>query len=242
MSILELLAESGAAGVTEISHELGVHKSTVFRLLTTLEARGLVEQHTERGKYRVGHTAVQIARGAAKMRDLAEIGRPVCQDLAATVGETVSLALHDHGQVITVVQAVGQAAVTSMDWVGKGQPLHATAAGKVFLAHLPPADLDTELNQGLARHTAATITDPVELRGQLSQIAGSGQATVYEEYEAGLVAVAAPVRALGRQVVAALVISGPVFRVNPDSIPGLVPHLESAAAQISWRFGSIKPG
>ncbi len=119
VSILELLADVGTAGVTEIAEELALHKSTAFRLLMTLEARGLVEQAVERGKYRVGYTAVQLAAGAAKVRDIAVVGRPVCTELASSVGETVNIAVHDGLEVLTVDQAIGHATVTAVDAVGK---------------------------------------------------------------------------------------------------------------------------
>lgn len=242
VSILQLIAERGAAGVTEISQELGVHKSTAFRLLSTLEARGLVEQHIERGKYQIGYTAVQVANGASKVRDLAEIGRPICQELSLAVGETVSLAVPDGDSVITVSQTLGRAAVSSMDILGKGQDLHATAAGKVFLAQFSAAELEAFLAHELRVHTPSTITDPTTLRHQLAMVAEQGHATVFGEAELGLVAVAVPVRTLGRAVVAALVVAGPEFRVNATTIPGLLEHLKPAAAEISWRIGSVKPG
>src|SRR5919197_6651849 len=77
ISILQVLALEGAAGVTEIAAELGVHKSTVYRLLATLEARGLVVQNSERGRYRLGYGVVQLAAGATKMDDLSLLSRPV---------------------------------------------------------------------------------------------------------------------------------------------------------------------
>jgi DNA-binding IclR family transcriptional regulator len=208
----------------------------------TLEGRGLVEQSSERGKYRVGYTAVQLAARGAKVSDIADIGRPVCQALAEVVGETVNLAIHDGVDVITVDQALGRSSLTTVDWVGKRQPLHATAAGKVFLAHMSQDDLDAVLSKGLQRHTDATVTDPAELEKQLADVRTSGYATTYEEHEIGLVAIAVPIRALGDHVIGALTVAGPAFRVNQGAIAGLLAELEPAAAKISWRAGSIKRG
>jgi DNA-binding IclR family transcriptional regulator len=242
VSILELLADVGAAGVTEIATELKIHKSTAFRLLMTLEARGLVEQDVERGKYRVGYTAVQLTVSAAKVRDIAVVGRPVCTELAATVGETVSIAVKDGLQVLTVDQTLGYAAVTAVDSVGKRQPLHATAAGKVFLAEMSGEEVQAVIDRGLPPLTQATLTDGAALRKQLDLIRNWGYATTYEEAEIGLVAIAVPVRGLGGGVVAALAISGPMFRVNEQTLPGLLAELESAAARFSWRVGYVKRG
>lgn len=242
MSILELLADVGVAGVTEIAAALKIHKSTAFRLLMTLEARGLVEQDVDRGKYRVGYTAVQMAAGAAKVRDIALVGRPVCTELAAAVGETVTVSVQDGPQVLTVDQSLGHGAVTAVDSVGKRQPLHATAAGKVFLAEMSGEDLQTVIDRGLPALTQATVTDGAALRGQLDLIRSRGYATTYEEAEVGLVAVAMPVRGLGGGVVAALVISGPAFRINERTLPRFLAELEPAAARFSWRAGYLKRG
>lgn len=242
VSILEMLAESGAAGVTEIASALAVNKSTVFRLLMTLEARGLVVQDSARGKYRVGRTAVLLAAGASQVRDIVAVSRPVSHELAAAVGETVSVAVLDGAEVLTVEEALGGAAVTTVDRVGQRAPLHATAAGKAFLAEMTPAGFDAVVAAGLATHTSATITDAAELREQLALVRKLGYATTYEEYEVGLTAVAVPVRTLGGGVIAALTISGPSFRVNEGTLPQFLAPLEGAAAKISWRSGYVKRG
>jgi len=231
VSILEMLAEFGAAGVTEIASELAVNKSTVFRLLMTLEARGLVVQDSERGKYRVGRTAVLLAAGASKVRDIVAVSRPVSHELAASVGETVSVAVPD-----------GAEAVTTVDHVGTRASLHATAAGKVFLAEMTSTELDALIAPGLTAHTSATITDAAELQEQLALVRKLGYATTYEEYEVGLTALAMPIRTLGGGVIAALTISGPSFRANERTLPQFLAPLEAAAAKISWRCGYVKRG
>ena len=242
VSILEMLAEFGAAGVTEIASELAVNKSTVFRLLMTLEARGLVVQDSERGKYRVGRTAVLLAAGASKVRDIVAVSRPVSHELAASVGETVSVAVPDGTEVLTVDEALGSAAVTTVDHVGTRASLHATAAGKVFLAEMTSTELDALIAPGLTAHTSATITDAAELQEQLALVRKLGYATTYEEYEVGLTALAMPIRTLGGGVIAALTISGPSFRANERTLPQFLAPLEAAAAKISWRCGYVKRG
>lgn len=242
VSILEMLAVVGSAGPTELSTGLDLHKSTIFRLLTTLEARGLVEPDAERGKYRLGNTVVQLAAGAAKTRDLAEIGRPICRELADAVGETVNLSVRDADQVVTVEHVVGSAAVSAIEWPGNRQPLHATAAGKVFLAAMTSGELDAFLARGLPAHTEATITDSGLLHEHLALVRRLDHATTFEENEVGLSAVSTPVRALGDAVVAALTISGPSFRVREDTIPDLLEALSPAAERLSWRCGHVKLG
>ena len=176
ISVLQVLARLGAAGVTEISTELDVHKSTVSRLLGTLEARGLVEQNSSRGHYRLGYGVVQLAVGATKKYDLPVVSRPISHVLAEVVGETVNVAVRDGNSVVSIDQVIGSATMTTVNWVGQRTPLHATSAGKVFLAHAAPGELAAILAEGLERFTGHTITDPEELSRQLDEVRLAGYA------------------------------------------------------------------
>ena len=242
VSILQCLARHGSAGVTVIAQEVGVHKSTVFRLLSTLEARGLVEQDVDRGRYHLGHALVQLAAGAAKMHDVAALSRPICQELAAAVGDTVNVVIHDGLEVITIDQVIGDSVFTSADWVGQRGPLHATAAGKVFLAAMEPRRLDEVLARGLERFTPHTIVDADLLREDLRRTRERGFAVAVEEHQVGLVVVAAPIRSADGLVAAAMTIGGPRYRLDEESLPGLAERVVEAAARASWRHGYLKRG
>src|SRR5438067_781739 len=137
VSVLETLARLGEAGVTEMSEELGVHKSTAFRILGVLESRGLVGQEKERGKYFLGAGVLRLAGAAAIRLDISQEGQPVCRALAQDTGETANIAVLDGDAAVNIMQARGAAAVTAYNWLGRRTPLHATASGKVLLAHLP---------------------------------------------------------------------------------------------------------
>lgn len=242
VSVLQVLARRGSAGVTEIAADVGVHKSTVFRLLATLEARGLVDQDAERGKYRLGLTVLHLAAGATGAQDVSSTSRPVCQELAAAVGETVNVVVTDGEEVTTVDQAVGGSIVTSSDYVGKRAPMHATAAGKVFLADLPADRLAARLRRDLPAFTEHTLTEPAALRADLDLVRTRGWSVVREEHEIGLVVLGAPIRGADDEVVAALTVGGPTYRVNDDTVPDLAAELVKAAAKASWRLGHVKPG
>jgi IclR family transcriptional regulator, acetate operon repressor len=242
ISIMQVLALGGAAGVTEIATELGVHKSTVFRLLATLEARGLVEQHTDRGRYRLGYGVVQLAAGATKMDDLSLLSRPVCRQLAETVQETVNVAVHDGRAVISIAQVIGSPAITTVNWVGQRAPMHATAAGKVFMAHMDREQLDALLADGLEAYTPHTLVDPSALTRDLALVRERGYASTRDEQEIGLAAIGAPIRTLDGHVIAAVTATGPTFRINEETLPALAAHVLAAAAEISERHGYPKRG
>jgi DNA-binding IclR family transcriptional regulator len=202
----------------------------------------MVEQSSNRGRFRLGYGVVQLAAGATKKHDLSVISRPICHDLADTVGETVNVAVRDDRTVVSIDQVIGSSTVTTVNWVGQRTPMHATAGGKVFLAHMPPDELKASLAGGLERYTDRTIVDAQMLVQQLETVRSQGYAQTLEEHEVGLASVAAPIRALDGQVIAALTISGPNFRLNEHTIPSVTPHLMSAAAEISERNGYPKPG
>lgn len=240
ISVLQVLARRGAIGVTQISQELGVHKSTVFRLLATLEARGMVEQSASRGEYQLGYGVVQLAAGATRQYDLSVISRPICMELAEAVGETVSIAISDGEQIVTIDQVIGSAEVTTVNWVGKRSPLHTTASGKVFLATMTADERKQILKGPLVPDTEYTVVDKVQFDEQLAEIRKLGYAYSVDEHEIGLAGLAAPIRSLGGGVVATVAVSGPSFRITPENVPELADHVLAAAAAISERNGYPK--
>lgn len=236
ISILEVLARRGTAGVTEIAAEVSLHKSTVFRLLATMEARGLVEQDSSRGRYALADGIVRLAEGARKRHDLALVGRDICVALAREVGESVYIAIRDGRNVVTIDQVIGSASLTTLSEIGRRDPLHASSCGKVFLADLSPTELQSYVDGGLPRFTDYTIVDAAALAADLALVSSRGYATTWEEQEPGLTAVAAPIRAADGRLVAAVSVSGPSFRLVPPMIPGIAVRVIRGAGQISDRI------
>lgn len=237
LQVLELLAEWELAGVSEIADEIGVHKSTAFRLLNALEARDLVEQRTERGKYRLGFGLVRLARRVNVQLDLDEQARPLTEQLAALLGESINVAVLREHFAVNVVQSRGHGSVVSHNWIGQLTPLHATSSGKVLLAHLDAAEREELLNRSLDRYTPNTHTDVEALRAELDEVKQQGFAASYGELEVGLNAVAVPVRGADGHVIAALSASGPVYRLDPEHLTDKVAPLRATAAQLSRRLG-----
>jgi DNA-binding IclR family transcriptional regulator len=239
VAILEILARDGEAGVTEVARELGVHKSTASRLLAALDRRELVAQDTSRGKFRLGVGLLRLAGAAGRGLDLVQESRPVCRALAQEVGETVNLAILSGRAALYLDQVAGPAALSPHNWAGQRIPLHATSDGKVLLAYLPEAELAERLATPLARFTDRTITAAADFARLLAEVRRQGYGTAVEELEAGLTAVAAPVRNAEGTVVASISASGPSFRIPPDRIPALASSVRLAAAAVSRRLGWI---
>ncbi|MFF4691604.1 IclR family transcriptional regulator [Streptomyces sp. NPDC001307] len=240
ISVLEILAQRGEAGVSEVAAEIDVHKSTAFRLLGALEARGLVEQATERGKYRLGFGIVRLAGAVTGRIDITQQGRPVCERLAEEIGETVNIAVMQERYAINLYQVRGQSAVTAHNWVGQLTPLHATSSGKIMLAHLPAGERTALLTEtGLKKLTPHTISAKTKLEKNLAEARERGYAWTLEELEIGLHAMAAPIRDREGQVIASISASGPSYRFTEERMHELAPVLVKGAEEISHRMGYL---
>lgn len=238
LTVLEILAREGSAGVSEIAEEMGIHKSTVSRLMGSLVSRDMVQQNSDRGKYQLGFGILRLASVIPGRLSLVHEARPVLESLAEEFKETVNLAVLRSNYAVNVDQAMGPSTLATYDWVGSLTPLHATSSGKILLAALSTDERDRILKEtGLPPRTSRTITDRKELDRQLLDAAGKGFAIVREEFEIGLNAIAVPVFNHQGNVVGAVSISGPAFRFEPEKIPGLVESLKEAGLQISANMG-----
>jgi DNA-binding IclR family transcriptional regulator len=236
LTILEMLARDGEAGVTEIAGFLGVHKSTAFRLLATLESHRLVEQDGERGRYRLGVGNLRLAGATTARLDLVTEARPVCRQLAADTGETVNITVRSETSALYLDQVVGSSAVQSHNWVGQHIPLHATSNGKVLLSELSDAELKNAV-RALPRVTDRTVTSRSKLKAELVEVREAGYAVAVDELELGLTAAAAPIRSAHGDVIASMSISGPTFRLTGAKLETAIPMLVAAATEVSHRLG-----
>jgi DNA-binding IclR family transcriptional regulator len=234
---LELIAEAGELGVSELGRRLGVHKATASRLAATLAERGLLERDPATERYRLGFGLIRLAGAAISGLDLIRTARPVMEDLADRTRETVNLGVLSGDDVVYVDQVTGARSIVSVNWVGRRTPLHCTASGKVLMAFAQDGDRDRLLALPLEAATRRTIVDRPALRAQLEETRARGFATTVEELEQGLNAAAAPVRQADGRVVAALSVSGPAFRVRAIDLPRLGRLAIEAATAISRRLG-----
>jgi DNA-binding IclR family transcriptional regulator len=221
ITILDLLAQGGWRTGAEVARELHVHRSTALRLLAS------------------------VVTGES---DLRSVARPVCERLAASLGETVTLDVLAGDEIVPIEQATASTSVVSVNWLGRRTPVHCTASGKVIVAFGPAAVRERLLSRPLARSTPHTVTSRTELEAQLDEAIKDGFARTYEELEAGLDAIAAPVYSASGDAVAAIDVSGPSHRLRAGSRPELVQATVDAAADLSRRLGYrtsrgvLKPG
>ena len=234
---LELIAEAGELGVSELGRRLGVHKATASRLAATLAERGLVERDQLTERYRLGFGLIRLAGAAISGLDLIRTARPVMEDLADTTRETVNLGVLSGTDVIYVDQVAGARSIVNVSWVGRRSPLHCSASGKVLLAFASEGERERLLAHPLERLTPRTITEVGALKLHLDETRARGYAITVEELEEGLNGVAAPLRQADGEVVAALSLSGPAFRVRAIDLPRLARTTIDAAAGISRRLG-----
>ena len=236
VTILEALARRGTVGVTELAHELDVHKSTASRLLAALERRELVEESGQRGRFRLGVGVVRLAGATSARLDLVQQARPVAERLAATADATANLAVLARGSALYVDQVGPLGTLPTYTWVGQHLPLHATANGKVLLSAQPEEEVP-RLAGELTAYTGRTITDLAILQRELGAVRERGSARAVDELEVGLSTVAAPVRDVHGGVCAALSLSGPSFRMRPARLASLEELVVEGAAAISRRMG-----
>lgn len=225
----------------ELAGLSGLNKTTVYRLLSALVAEGLVERLPEAGGYRLGPELLALGSRALGATGLRAASRAELQALAYATRETATLEVLVGRDVLILDEAIGDYVVGSMPSLGTRWPAHTTSTGKVLLAHLPGPTLDDLLRGPLPAATPRTVTDPAALRRELGRVRDRGWALASEELEAGFLAVGAPVRDAGGEVVAAVSVGGPRGRLNQERVKEIVALLPAAAARISNRLGFRSP-
>jgi DNA-binding IclR family transcriptional regulator len=239
---VRLLKALGAAPtpptLAQLVRTVGLNKTTAYRLLTALEAEGLVERGTSDG-YRLGPELVALGSRALGARDLREAARGELIALAKQTRETAHLEVRVGAETLILDEVMGSHRVGTTPSLGTRWPAHATSTGKVLLAALSDEGLDALLKWPLQALTPRTITDRRALRRELQRVRDRGYATGIEELEPGFMAVAVPVLARDGQVVAAVGIGGPRLRLDPERLAAIAKTLPQHAARISERLGAL---
>jgi len=224
-------AKPAAATAPALAQACGLNRATAWRLLKTLQARGLVTVDASTGRYAIGPTAAEIGN-AAGPDALIAVAHPVLEQVCVATGETASLAVPGIGG-LTYVDEVLPTAVLTASWLGRSVPLHATSTGKALLAFLPPAELRQVLAGRLLSFTGTTITDSDELAAELAATRARGYGVCAGELESSLYGVSAPVLDRTGRPLAVLSIWGPKDRVHEEMFAKLGAVVVDAATQVS---------
>jgi DNA-binding IclR family transcriptional regulator len=238
-AVILMRAVAAASGrdatVAALARACELNRATAWRILSTLEAHGMVCCDRDTGQWSVGLTVTELARSVG-LGSLVAVAHPVLQELSGATGETADLAVL-RGAGLTYVDEVRPAAIVSAEWLGRTVPLHATSTGKALLAALGPRGLRQLLPAVLEAHTATTITDHGALVAELAATRTRGYAVCHGELESHLHGVSAPVLDSSGQVLAVVSIWGPDVRVTTDRLPELGLLAAEAAAEIAAALG-----
>jgi IclR family acetate operon transcriptional repressor len=233
-----VLSSDVPLGVGDLALAAELPKSTASRLVSSLERHGLVRRNGARGKVQAGPAILRFAHRGVVDRNLVELAHAPLDALAQQSGETVNLAVPGARGVEHLAQVESRHFLGTGQWVGRTVDYHTTAVGKVLVANgaaqLPPGRL--------RRVAPATIVDRAALEAELERVRAEGFAAAVDELEPGLTALAAPVHGPTGDVIAALSISGPTFRLTPERIAELREALTREAAALSARLGHREKG
>jgi DNA-binding IclR family transcriptional regulator len=228
--LLALVLEREPRTVGELTGDDEAVRHDIRAALDALERHGLVEWDERRSQVRPGPLLVRFAR---RGQDLRELARPAMRRLADESGETVNVMVRSAGGAEAVAQVDGRHVLGASNWIGREVPDHCSAAGKVFLAHgvsqLPSGPLEAQ--------ATGTITDRAQLARELDAVREQGYATISDELEVGLAAVAAPIRDASGAVVAALSVAGPTARLTEPRLNLLGRVAIEQAHEISTALG-----
>ena len=229
VAILGELADARAElGTNEIARRTGINVSTISRILATLVSGGLVEHVAATGRYRLGIGVLWLANAVNERLDIRVLARPHLTELASSIKETATLSVPGEHEAITLDFAQSPLSVRSVAEVGRASAAHATAVGKVFLAHggtLPGGSMRA--------YTERTIVDPAVLAVEVARTRERGWADARGEREEDLNAVAAPVLTAAGELVAILGVQGPAVRFGPRAMRTAAELLLDRATVIS---------
>jgi IclR family acetate operon transcriptional repressor len=240
--LMKLLAAGNGLSLTEISQQSGIAASTAYRMLTTLQAHGMVEFNEADQLWFIGIETFRMGAGFLRRRKLAEQGRAIIQDLMLESGETANLALADEDCVVFVSQVETHEAIRAFFRPGTRSPLHASGIGKAILAFTEPRQRDAMLKRlPLEVFTAKTHATRASLAADLLGIRARGFSVDDEERNLGMRCVAAAVFNEFGEPVGGVSISGPTVRMDDAKVAAMGPRVREAAAALTRAMGGLVP-
>jgi IclR family transcriptional regulator, KDG regulon repressor len=226
---------------TELSKKLNLNKSTITRLLYSLEAAGFIEREEDTGKYKLTYRLYKIGNAAISQVSFHTETMPVLAELVRATRETGQLTILENNEVSIIDRIETPRSIGLMGSAGINLPAYCSATGKILLAYRSEKELDDYFAAvTMKAYTPNTITDPDELRLQLKSIRKQGYAICNAELEKQVVGVASPIRDKTGKVLACISTAGPAFRMaKKQTSKDIIKLVTTAAATISERLGYI---
>lgn len=239
-SILEEVARHREGiGLAELSKLVGLHNSTTFHLAKTMVSLGYMRQERDSKRYRVGRPLFALAASALDEIEMVNLATPVLEDLSRETGESGHFAVRMGDSVVVIARTSGPGAFQLTDRVGVVRPAHCTALGKIILASLRPDQLKRFLERvELKPSTSKSITEPAVLLREIAEVRRSAIAIDDGEFNAEVRCIAVPVYNFTGDVIGALGISGPIWRMSDPVLKGRAKLVQAAAQRLSAEFGA----
>src|SRR6056300_281191 len=238
MVVFEFLSEAQGKSLSTLASDLKESPATVYRILVTLEGRGLVEFDQIDQVWHVGPRAFVIGSRFLKRTSLVERARPIMRHLMDATGETANLGIEQNGHVLFVSQVETHASIRAFFPPGTLSRLHASGIGKALLAHMDAARIDTQLSVApLEQFTEFTLTDRDTLMDDLAITRVRGYALDGEERNIGMRCIAAPVFDVHGEAVAGISVSGPTSRIGTEQVAKFSTEVVAAAQELSAAIG-----
>ncbi|WP_431777560.1 IclR family transcriptional regulator [Ottowia caeni] len=232
-----LSAEEPEMGITALSARLGLAKSTVHRLVSTLVSEGFLERNPVDGRYRLGLLLFSMGTLVRRRMNVAEESVPLLHSLCERSGETIHLAVLHDSEILYLRNIESQHAIRPRSYLGVRKPAFCTSEGRALLAFSPPLVLAQVLRAPLVPRTPHTITDKAALQQLLEKVRHCGYAVDDEESEVDMRGVAAPIFDATGSVVAAVGLAGPTQRLPKAKMHRLAAMVVDSAQAISKRLG-----
>ncbi|PKH26914.1 DNA-binding transcriptional regulator KdgR [Enterobacterales bacterium CwR94] len=236
--LLQALAEEREFGITELSQRVMMSKSTVYRFLQTMKTLGYVSQEEESDKYALTMKLFELGAKVLPHQDLIRLADVQMRELSRLTRETIHLGALEENSIIYLHKVDALYNLQMYSRIGRRNPLHSTAIGKVLLAWQDPASLDAVLPQiEYVVTTERTIASPTQMRQVLMQVKTQGYGEDNEEQEAGIRCIAVPVFERLGNVIAGLSLSIPTLRFDENRKQHYIEMLQSAGRQLSGQLG-----
>lgn len=238
LRVIEALAASNEPrGVSDLARELGLTKSNVHRLLTTLTAHGYLRQNEQTSNYEMTTKLWVLGSKVIGRLELTKVARPAMERLAALTGETVHLSVLENEDVIYVDKIESSHHIRAFTHVGQRAPAYTMATGKAMLSRMPNAYLERFRNR-LESFTEYTVTTMDALHRDIEEVRQKGYAQVlHGQWRTGIAACACPILGPLGDLAGAIGVSGPDSRVRQADLDAFAPHVVAAAQAISRALG-----